>query len=446
MENIRIDLKNTSGKVKYMNAVNNGPTAPSVRSTKTNFDAYKAAHISYARNHDASFYQGFGGEHTVDVHRIFKNFDADENDPASYIFEPTDKYLKNIEAAGTKVFYRLGASIEHGFKYGTYPPKDTEKWARICEHIINHYTNGWADGYNMDIEYWEIWNEPDCFNADGSNPCWQGTQEEFVEFFCTSLKMLKEKFPNLKIGGPAFMMIWSKEFIDKLLSALSERNIPLDFFSFHWYGRNISDLKSTLDEAKNMLAKYGFNNTELILNEWNYIQGWSGDEWEYSLKSEKGLKGAAFVASAMAVSQESGLDMLMYYDARPCAMNGMFDADTFAPLKGYYPFVMFKALLELGTYIKSEDATDIYTCAATNGDSFALMLSHYNNDDETAAKKVKLDFSNLPDGVREVEYYSLDETHNAEIVRSEKVSNGNFSLYLNMTLFSTYLIKINKCS
>ncbi|HCD80812.1 MAG TPA: hypothetical protein DEQ65_00480, partial [Ruminococcaceae bacterium] len=115
---------------------------------------------TYARNHDASFYSAFGGEHTVDVHRIFKNFNADENDPESYIFAPTDKYLKDITNAGTKVFYRLGASIEHDFKYGTYPPASFEKWAKICEHIISHYNEGWAEGFNYNIEYWEIWNEP----------------------------------------------------------------------------------------------------------------------------------------------------------------------------------------------------------------------------------------------------------------------------------------------
>ena len=171
MESIKLNFQNTDGKILYQNAVNNGPTNPGVRETPTNFDAYKAAGISYARNHDASFCNGFGGEFTVDVHRIFRNFDADENDPASYIFEPTDKYLKNIVDAGTKIFYRLGASIEHGYKFGTYPPKDFLKWARICEHIIRLYNEGWANGFECDIEYWEIWNEPDCKNADGSNPC-----------------------------------------------------------------------------------------------------------------------------------------------------------------------------------------------------------------------------------------------------------------------------------
>ena len=48
-----------------------------------------------------------------------------------------------IEAAGTKVFYRLSHRIEHEVKkYGTLPPKDFKKWAVICEHIIRHYTEG----------------------------------------------------------------------------------------------------------------------------------------------------------------------------------------------------------------------------------------------------------------------------------------------------------------
>ena len=141
MQTIHIDFSAHAGKIKPMNAVNNGPTGMSERGT-SNFLDYKALEIPYARNHDASFYYGYGGEHTVDVHRIFKNFDADENDPASYVFEPTDMYTGNTFAAGTKVFYRLGASIEHAYKFGTYPPKDFAKWARICEHIIRHYTEG----------------------------------------------------------------------------------------------------------------------------------------------------------------------------------------------------------------------------------------------------------------------------------------------------------------
>ena len=69
----------------------------------------------------------------------------------------------------------LGNRIEHESKrYGSIPPKDPAKWARICEHIIRHMNEGWAGGHHYGIEYWEIWNEPDV------NPqCWDGPVEEF---------------------------------------------------------------------------------------------------------------------------------------------------------------------------------------------------------------------------------------------------------------------------
>ena len=159
MSSICIDFQNANEKIKPMNGVNNGPVGSAV--TKTgNVEAFAAARIPYVRLHDSAFCWSYGGEYAVDVHRIFRDFSKDENDPASYEFRCTDEYIKKIESVGSKAFYRLGASIEHGImKDGTTPPKSFEKWARVCEHIIRHYTEGWANGMHADIEYWEIWNE-----------------------------------------------------------------------------------------------------------------------------------------------------------------------------------------------------------------------------------------------------------------------------------------------
>ena len=100
MDTLRVTFLETLGKIKPMNAVNNGPLGMSERGT-TNFPDYKALDIPYARNHDASFYSGFGGEHTVDVHRIFRNFDADVNDPSSYDFACTAmRVFHNCQTAG----------------------------------------------------------------------------------------------------------------------------------------------------------------------------------------------------------------------------------------------------------------------------------------------------------------------------------------------------------
>lgn len=439
MEKIVIDLKNTSGKIKHMNSVNNGPFR-SVRSFDT-FDAYKAARIPYARNHDASFYPAYGGEYSVDVHRIFRDFSKDENDPASYSFKSTDGYLKTIEEAGTKTFYRLGATIEHYEKRGTYPPKDNLKWAKICEHIIRHYTEGWADGYHMDIEYWEIWNEPDCGNADGSNPCWQGTEDEFIEFFTVVYKYLKSCFPHLKIGGPAFAYIpGCRDFVKRLLLRLNKENLKLDFFSYHIYASDTEWLSTVINLAKEIVDECDQSQAELILNEWNYVKGWLGDEWKYSLKTEKGLKGSSFVTACMCTGQKLPVDMLMYYDARPCGMNGMFHTDTFECLKTYYSIAYFSNLLELGTYIPEESTSkDLYACTATNEDEAGILLTHYNNDDTTEAKQVEITLENVKQNAS-AKIYILDQDNDMTLLKESSIENGKITL--DIPLFTSYYISV----
>ncbi len=444
MNIIKINPNNIDGTIKCINAVNNGPVAPGVRDSYSNFELFKTAEIPYARNHDASFCSQYNGEHVVDVHRIFKNFDADENDPASYIFEPTDKLIINWNNAGTKTFYRLGASIEHYYKYGTHPPKDFEKWARICEHIIMHYNEGWAEGYEFGIEYWEIWNEPDCRNADGSNPCWQGTNEEFIDFYCTAAKHLKSRFPALKIGGPAFCTAWEDDYKNAFLSRVKKDNVPLDFFSYHCYAQNPDSIGESVESARELLRKNGISdNTELILNEWNYVKGWLSNDWKYTLAAEKDLRGAAFIAGAMSEAQRTGLDMLMYYDARPCAMNGMFANETYAPLKGYYPFVMARDIVRMGNYIRTEKVDDVHVLASTDGKDYAVMVTYYKNEDGEAPADVVLSFEDIKlSGNAKISYYLLDEVNDLKLVRDEYVNAENFDLHLTMNPLSSYLIKI----
>ena len=449
MQNINIDLFARGGKIKYMNAVNNGPLAPSggVRKSPTNFDLFKEAEISYARTHDSSFFTGYGGEFSVDVHRIFRDFNADENDPASYIFEPTDGYIANMIAAGVKPFYRLGASIEHGYKFGTLPPKDNAKWARICEHIIRHYNEGWANGFHYDIEYWEIWNEPDTGYKEGNSPTWGGTMDEFFALFETTLYYLKEKFPHLKIGGPALCSVTdSRDILENMFNYLNRdgRHAPLDFLSWHMYGLDVTEFDRKIKVVSEILKKYGYEECESILNEWNYVFGWKGEEWTYSLQKCKELKGASFVAGAMCVSQATDLDMLMYYDARPCGMNGIFEAGTYAPYKTYYDYVIFRDLLHLGTYVPTPYMDDeIYTCAATDGENYAMMLTYFDPKDDAEDRTLSLTFKK-PAGEYKVEYYLTDNTLNHELVREEYFTADTFKVYLKIANYSVYDIKIKK--
>ena len=384
---VAVDFAVDVGPVKPMNGVNNGPVGDTV--THGNYTEYKAANIPFARTHDASESILYGGDHCVDVSAIFPDFDADENDPKNYDFAVTDVYLRSMRAAGTEPFFRLGQRIEHAAKrYNVWPPKDFAKWARICEHIIRHYNDGWAEGYRWGIQYWEIWNEPDLdrnWQKEGRKPkTWGGTPEEFFRFYEIAAKHLKGRFPELKIGGPA--LAGTLPYGESFLKYQKERGTPIDFFSWHVYTRNPKTMAGMARSFRDMMTKYGYGDKESILNEWNYIKGWR-DAYHYSLKRLSGEKGGAFAAAGMIACQYAPVDMLMYYDAKPDAhLNGMFDKTTLRPLPAYYAIYAWGRFAKCTRAVKvRSDTPDIFVAAARgDGGKRALFLARYADDENFA--------------------------------------------------------------
>lgn len=417
MDKVIVNFNKETGKVKPMHAVNNGPTKPAAEQTVTNFYTWLEAGIPMVRNHDASLAYVYGGPHTVDVDAIFPDFDADVNDPASYDFVMTDEYTQTILDAGSEVFYRLGTKIEWGKKkYGTWPPKDFKKWAEICEHIIMHFNEGWADGFHWNIKYWEIWNEPDNHENDpiGTRPTWQGTREQFYDFYETASKHLKKRFPDLKFGGPALTSGVLRYAVD-FLPEMQRREVPMDFFSWHFYKVDPKEMIRRAEAVRQLLDENGYQETENILNEWNYVRNWT-DQWVYSIEQIIGMKGAAYTAACMCAAQQSSIDMLMYYDARlDTAMNGMFNLYTLRPLKGYYPFKMFNTLYRMGVSVQCEtDSEDVYAVAAKDekGNS-SVMLCYYSDDDAAEEKSIHIEMQMASD---KYELYLLDEEHEETLV------------------------------
>ena len=322
-----------------------------------NREDFKEIQFPYIRNHDVSYVGNFGGEHIVDISAVFPDFTKDAYDEKSYDFTLTDEYIARIYEVGSKPFYRLGQKIEHwSKKYGSHPPKDFKKWAIICEHIIKHYNEGWNNGFNYGLKYWEIWNEPDNRPA-----CWTGTTEQFYELFEITAKHLKNAFPDIKVGGPAFAE-WSVDNGDvkKFIEYMSSKNVPIDFLSWHTYSRKIEDFTRREKEVRKALNDFGYTNTESILNEWNYLVNWS-DGMAESKEKIRSMEGAALICALMSVMQNASLDMLMYYYIQPGAWNGAFDFYTNEKLKAYYSFLLFSKLYKMQTQIEAEsDDKDVY--------------------------------------------------------------------------------------
>lgn len=401
---VRLDFSKKSGKIKAMHAVGQ-PPYPHMDGSYMRY--LTDAHIPYARLHDVGGL--FGGNMYVDIPNIFRDFSADENDPASYDFGFTDELLKAMHANGVKPVYRLGVTIENFFEiraYRIFPPSDYAKWARICEHIIRHYNEGWADGFHFGVEYWEIWNEPE--DGPGSG-MWRGTDVEFFRLYEVASKHLKEAFGDgIKVGGygscgldgvfqdPAAFGLdgvaprgetyryYFAQYAEKFFRYISERECPLDFFSWHCYINADSDKQhchSVEDAAllaravDHLLKKYGYENAERHLNEWN-------NAWE--LKFRGTAYAAANAAAMMLTMQDTDTDMLCYYDARigESCFGGMFNPLNYQPLPLYYSFKAFGELYALGTQaLCVSDNPRVYVqAAAGDGGEKLAMLANTGED------------------------------------------------------------------
>lgn len=455
MASVVVDFGKAVGALKPLHSVNNGPLKGKQRGI-SNYEAYCEAGFPFARTHDAAFLAAFGGQHTVDIINIFPDFDKDENDPASYDFDLTDEYMENIMSTGTRVFYRLGNKIEHESKrYGSIPPKDYGKWARICEHIIRHMNEGWANGHHYGIEYWEIWNEP-----DNQPQCWDGPNASFYPLYDTAARHLKKCFPDLKIGGPALASVRRESFLDGFFGYLTRDPAdpaPLDFFSFHLYGTKPEEYRDAALKMRTLCDAFGYKQTELILNEWNYVKAWRPkEEMLYSYRTIRSLKGSSFAAAVMIALQHSPLDQLMYYDARPyTAWNGLFDSLTQEPLPPYYSFWGFGQVYRLGTEsFSASDDGQIYALAAKNEtDDRAMILFTYYRDGESldgaasedAPLPVRLEWSGFssPQGV-EVRYRILDRDHSMETVSEEGFFGERGAHLFRIRPYTTVLAELHK--
>lgn len=435
MKNIKVNFLNETGEIKPLHGVNNGPSTNSFMNDAS--DLYIKAGIPSVRLHDVEGAYGCG--EYVDIPCVFKKFTDDPEDPASYNFSATDHYIKAILNTGAKVIYRLGVTIENGpVKRYIYPPADYKQWARICEGIVRHYTEGWADGFNNAVEYFEIWNEPNFYNH-----MWIGTDEEFFELFKGTIIYLKEKFPNVKFGGPGMggevFIPYTENFFEYLVKG---EKAPLDFFSWHYYWRNPEKAAALAFEAQKRLKKYGYENAENLCTEWNYIDDWKNITESY--RDMRNSKGAAIYAASLCCLQNSPCDIANYYLASPTSdsFGALYDvgkvkshdvARACEPRIGYYSFYAFGELYRMGKQAELEcDCDNVYALAATDGEKSGILISRFDTE-TTESIELKLEIKGAKGKART---YVTDAVNEFSL-QDKTVSNGDT---ITMRPYSVYYI------
>ncbi|MCR4718660.1 MAG: hypothetical protein K5768_03415 [Firmicutes bacterium] len=456
MNTVNVDFNKALGKMKPVHSVNGGVTQGIAKLTSYK-RLFEDLSIPYARYHDIEY--PFGAGQFIDIHCIFPNFDADENDENSYNFQCTDEYIQATVDSGTKPFYRLGESIDHSGKhFYINPPKDIEKWARICEHIIRHYNEGWANGYRHNIEYWEIWNEPEGVPTDDYYPMWTGTKEEFFVLYKVTANHLKKCFGDkIKIGGYSAISIagccerskdaydifpngkesmkkyYYEYFLDFISYITSKENYaPIDFFSFHKYFSGIAsvlDYEASVCAIRQIMDKHGLKNAEIICTEWNVN----------APKKCTDMAAAAGVSAVFVASQKSPVDMAMYYMIRSTSgYNGVITGASNIN-KPYYAFKSFSNLYNLGTEVYTEGGNEIlYVLGAANEEKEALTITNLGVD-----KDIKLIYINK--GIfYNCKVYITDADNDMTLISNIGYPNNKGEIYLQSTRNSIIYIEFSR--
>ena len=447
---VKVDFSIPTSKIKPVHGFCNGPVSQEGDISSL----YREIGVPFVRFHDTDHNIS---RYAIDISRIFPNFDADENDPENYRFAYTDKYIAAAYSVGARVIYRLGESID-AERLGGYCvlPRDIDKWISVCVHIIRHYNDYWADGFAYGLEYFEIWNEPDnpeCIDSHENT--------EIFGFYGRVAKGLKLYNQNLKVGGMAFMGYndMSRDFI----KYCAKNKAPLDFFSFHAYLWEPEEIQPAFEKFLPLLHNLGLEDTELILDEWNFIERRNDNinPWVYIknengrfsaecrdiFETQKGIKGAAFAAAFMIkLNTADKLSAACYYDGQPSISRWCGICDRYGnPSKTFYSLKAYGKLYRAATGVAcvSEQYdgmlhTGIYACAALDdGGKGYVMLASF---DGCGMVDLRLDM--LPENAYTADIYLTDGVKNLELCDSVPLSGLKKRLLLNMSAYGVALIEI----
>jgi len=254
---------------------------------------------------------------------------------------------------------------------------------------------------------------------------WGGTKEEFFDLYKIASKHLKNRFPEIKIGGYGgcgfYGVTKEKEnpvhigfvtYFTDFLEMVKKENCPLDFFSWHIYTADEKDLLAHAKYVRETLDKYGFADTESHLNEWN-IHGEGG-----GFRQKHTLEGASFNAAVLLMLQNTNyIDMAHYYCfSLQGRYNGFLDQNDLSVCPSWYPYVAFGKLYTLKNSVNSATEGEIYACAATDSNEYGVMVSNYlSDDDETEITLKGIDGKKNMRVLFIKEGYNLDEEYSVTV-------------------------------
>lgn len=335
-----------------------------------------------------------------DPRSLFPDWNAPVDDAASYNFAATDEWVEAVHSVGADVMFTVASSIPSN----KLPAHDLDLYGRVVEHIVRHYSQGWAGGPSKPIRIYEFGDQPDLGPLH-----FAGRPEEFYAMYRAFCEAVRRADPSLTVGGPAnaFPLEADAPYREGFLEFVRENDLPLDFFSFLWFtdgSRDPLDYRYVAAELRALLDRHDFPDTDLTLCYWNYLAVPSSS----APAAEKG----AFQAATAIYLQDTVIDHAFFFraDSGRDPHYGFVDPGGVGTADGA-PDERSRALALAGRALRGRrlavtggDESGLACAAGRDGDVVRVLVANYVAPDVALAERAEDRFTfRIPIGAERIE-------------------------------------------
>jgi hypothetical protein len=315
-------------------------------------------------------------------------------------------------------------------------PKSYKLWEDLCYRAAKRCIER-----GKRVRYWEVWNEA---NAGWLKPPpSENLLEAYLKLYEASVRGIKRADPQAFIGGPCNASgpwdysperpycVNGETFMEGLIRFCAQRNLPLDFITWHEYFHPPKVYIEEMEKTKALLNKYPSVKRRVkgfFITEFNYA-------WWHDFSQDNEI-GASWVANNVIRSAiPAGIDVLCFFyvkdgDNRFRGSWGLLMGGNL-PKPSYFVYQLFAMMEKKRLEIKGGDE-DICAIASSDdkGKRITIMIVHFP-ERYGIPRRVNLTINPLPKNLwgGESRLYLVDAKHNnlfhdASVRKLECTYNG----------------------
>lgn len=428
---------------------------------------------------------GNGGQFLVtDDYEIYDYNEADDTykidtSTLHYDFSALDETLSYFQIMNTLPYVSWCYLPRPLQSNGNFTLLDTRvtNWREVWEEIYYNYAKYYKDN-GVKIGYHEIYNEPDLeilkywgvfpedsmyflniesfapLQADGSRDPSKGCYPDMYEY---GIKGILRADPDATVGGPAFALgeLGIADWVG-FLPRVKERNLQMDFFSFHtyldgetWFLPESKRNKGTKNELEKVVdgleSSSHFLKTALHINEFSPVNSENGvsagDNCDFNYYYGAGMS----LDGLFEAVDRSSIQKINWAQMISCSTD---NNDPYGLIDRYgNPKAAYNALLmyqDMPVWRYSTESTNddsgLKTVVSTSDDKISILIWNQNDacgsdglatDEGDRVAAVKLNSPKFQGGTRRV--YRIDKEHASSYdntltylpsYQNEKVLNG----------------------